>query len=276
MTTDCVTPRRWLHRAATSPLEKSPIFYFGIAGVLIITASGCDSNTPSGRTATDQRSIPLLFNDERTFHDRVGTNFPVVDAGESKAVSGQCCKVDVIELQATGSGDAIWGSLGVLDDGSIWVGVSGAGDTAGQIVEIPADSLTAHHIGSVSEQTTAAGENLNQQKKVHSRIRRAADGKVYFSSMNESGESWRDNRLPEFGSYIWSTSEPNNRWSEVIKAPEAIIALETTGRYVYGLAYWGHILYQYDTQTKNVRMKRIGSDCGHVSRNLLVDARERA
>ena len=45
------------------------------------------------------------------------------------------------------------------------------------------------------------------------------------------------------------------------------------GRYVYALGYWDHVLYQYDTLIGTTKRKLIGSVGGHISRNLVADAR---
>jgi hypothetical protein len=48
------------------------------------------------------------------------------------------------------------------------------------------------------------------------------------------------------------------------------------GRYVYALGYWGHVLYQYDTESGRNRRVVVGSVDGHVSRNFLADLRGHA
>ena len=54
-------------------------------------------------------------------------------------------------------------------------------------------------------------------------------------------------------------------------APEGLVALNATGRWVYALGYWNNVLYQYDTLTAKVQKQVVGSACGHVSRNFVVD-----
>jgi hypothetical protein len=50
-----------------------------------------------------------------------------------------------------------------------------------------------------------------------------------------------------------------------------LIAAGGSGRWVYALGYFQHVLYQFDTQTKTIQHVRVGSVGGHVSRNFLVD-----
>ncbi len=47
-------------------------------------------------------------------------------------------------------------------------------------------------------------------------------------------------------------------------------------RYVYALGYFGHVLFQFDTATRDIRRIPVGSLGGHVSRNFVVDYRGHA
>ena len=62
-----------------------------------------------------------------------------------------------------------------------------------------------------------------------------------------------------------------SEWEHLLKTKEALIAVGGGGRWVYALGYFGHVLYQFDTQTKQVQSVRVGSVGGHISRNFLVD-----
>ena len=111
------------------------------------------------------------------------------------------------------------------------------------------------------------------QAKIHSHIQQADDGYVYFASMDETGESWRQQRLPQWGSHLWRIDPASGAWEHVLSAPEGLIAVNAVGRYVYALGYWDHVVHQYDTRTGVQRSVIVGSACGHVSRNFLADLR---
>ena len=115
--------------------------------IALLFLSACDSKSPlQTEPAGQQDSVPRLFVDDRPFHLRVGTNFANSDSGQRITDEKPCCKVEVVELQAQGMADAVWGSLGVLANGNIWVGLSGAGESSGQILEIADGSLIARSL----------------------------------------------------------------------------------------------------------------------------------
>ena len=58
--------------------------------------------------------------------------------------------------------------------------------------------------------------------------------------------------------------------------PEALIAVAVGDRYVYALGYFGHVLFQFDTMTRDVKRIPVGSLGGHVSRNFIADYRGHA
>jgi hypothetical protein len=55
--------------------------------------------------------------------------------------------------------------------------------------------------------------------------------------------------------------------------PEALIAVAGGDRFIYALGYFGHVLYQYDTRSGQMRRLEVGSVDGHISRNFLADYR---
>jgi hypothetical protein len=56
-----------------------------------------------------------------------------------------------------------------------------------------------------------------------------------------------------------------------LAVPEGLTAVNGYGRWIYALGLWGHVLYQYDTRSGNVRRIEVGSVGGHMSRNFIVD-----
>lgn len=242
-------------------------FRTGILCAALLSSSACEQSSPGGAVAQTIDPATII---ERSYEARLGTAF---DATDSPPITGVIATE--VELPAEG-GDSIWGALGVTAEDNVWVGISGSGSRGGQLMSLKANDNVARSRGSVVDQRSPdqSPEANQNQTKIHSRIREADDGFVYFTSMDETGESWSDNRLPQYGGRLWRLKPGQEAWEQVITAPEALIALETTGRYVYALGYWGHVLYQFDTYSGRTEQLQIGSDCGHVSRNLLVDLRE--
>jgi len=73
---------------------------------------------------------------------------------------------------------------------------------------------------------------------------------------------------------MWRFRRPQNRWEHLLRTREPLIAAAGGRRCLYGLGYFGHVLYRYDLKTGKARSVRVGSVGGHVSRNILADARE--
>ena len=238
-----------------------------LTGVMTL---GCDSDTPTELThqvpPESRDTTPLA----RSYAQRVGTVFDRLEPGSIARVSAQR-----LQLPAIANADAIWGALGVDDRGHIWVGISARGSANAHLVEYDPQADAFHARGDplnalMQEKMYRDGE---LQGKIHTHIQQADDGFLYFASMDETDENWREGRLPRWGSHVWRIDPMSGHWQHVFAAPEGLIALSAVGRYVYALGYWNHIIYQYDTSTQTMRSKVIGSACGHVSRNLLADLR---
>ncbi len=175
---------------------------------------------------------------------------------------------------------AIWGATGNDAQGHVWIGVTsndkGASGSAHVFEFDPvADVLTDR--GNV----VAELERLNlrrpgeTQMKIHSRIVQAADGRLYFTSMDESGEKENGSRLPTWGGHLWRLG-PAHTWQHLAAVPQALIAAAVGGPYVYTLGYFNHVLFQFDTRTGRMATATIGSAGGHVSRNFFADERGHA
>jgi hypothetical protein len=172
---------------------------------------------------------------------------------------------------------AIWGSSGRDRRGHLWFAVC-AHDVqppSAHLYEYDpvTDSLTDR--GNVVDELREAGilREGEGQMKIHTKIVQAEDGHLYFASMDEQGEKADGSRLPTYGSHLWRLRLPENRWEHLQSAPEGLIAVATSGRYVYSLGYFDHVLYQYDCRTGNIRKTTIGADGGHISRNCFCDDR---
>ena len=168
---------------------------------------------------------------------------------------------------------SIWSATGRDDKGHIWLGVSGSGNTAAHLMEYnpELDSFVDH--GDPVSALKAAGiyRKGEEQIKIHSKIIQMDDGWLYFASMDETGERADGSQLPLWGSHFWRYKPSAGRWEHLFSAPEGLIAVSGVGRWVYALGYWGHVLYQYDTLTGNTTHIRVGSEGGHISRNLVAD-----
>ena len=182
-----------------------------------------------------------------------------------------------IDVPDTPGNNAIYGAIGRDRRGHVWLGVSCKG------IETPSAHLFEYE--PATGKLTDRGDVVtamkrcgvyregDQQMKIHSRIVQAADGHMYFASMDEAGEVVSDEINPTWGSHMWRLRMPERKWEHLFSAPEGLIGVAEAGRWVYALGYWGHTLYQYDCKTGKVRSVKVGSIGGHVSRNLLADRR---
>lgn len=214
------------------------------------------------------RSPKENLGQDRPYDLRVGTRFIGAQGdGPIEATFRQ------LELPLFPGANSIWGATGRDDRGHIWIGVSVQGEAAARLIEyIPAKNMFVDH-GDPLTALKSAGlyREGETQRKIHSKIIQADDGYLYFSSMDEEGESGDGSRLPTWGSHLWRYDPKERRWEHVFKAPEGLVAVSGVGRWIYALGYWDHVLYQYDTHTGEVASVRVGSAGGHVSRNFVVD-----
>jgi hypothetical protein len=185
-----------------------------------------------------------------------------------------------LDLPSFDGAHAIWGSTGQSADGHIWFGVTAEGTPvpSAHLFEYDpaADRFTPR--GDVVGQLSAAGilRKGEHQAKIHSRIVQGPDNYLYFSSMDEEGEHEDGSQLPRWGGHLWRMSLATYKWEHLLATPEALIAVAVGDRYVYALGYFGHVLFQFDTMTRDVKRIPVGSLGGHVSRNFIADYRGHA
>jgi len=91
--------------------------------------------------------------------------------------------------------------------------------------------------------------------------------------MDEQGEDEDGSRLPTWGGHLWRMRLPERTWEHLHATPEALIAVAGSGRHVYALGYFGHVVYHFDCATEAVDSIRVGAVEGHVSRNFVADRR---
>lgn len=202
----------------------------------------------------------------RSFEQQAGTRYQPAGSPFTPSLT----EISVPEFQGANS---IWGATGRDDEGNIWLGVSVSGKAAAHLVEYnpELDSFIDHGDTLSALQTAGIYREGEEQKKIHSKIIQMDDGWLYFASMDETGERADTGQLPRWGSHFWRYRSSAGHWQHLFSAPEGLIAVSGVGRWVYALGYWGHVLYQYDTRTGEVRRIRVGSEGGHISRNLVAD-----
>ena len=236
------------------------VTFFALAGLLnssLFFLVGC------GAPNEDSSDWPV-----RTFENQVGTRFTPV-----KSFSFEAPDIKEIPLDYAPSANAIWGSIGRDDKGNLYLGASthsGPGGTA-FLYKYDPSSSTLEPQGDVLGQLKRLGlyESGMGQNKLHSKVYQADDGYIYFSSFDEQGEDSDTN--PTWGGHLWRKKSDDLNWQHLLATPEALMAVNLSGNYVYALGYWNHVLYQFNTETQAVTQVVIGSTPGHISRNFLVD-----
>ncbi|MEM7250092.1 MAG: hypothetical protein AAF493_01625 [Pseudomonadota bacterium] len=234
-----------------------------------ISLVGCDSVPPPDPTPTSESSRvqPVVLNDARSLEQRIGTRFSA-SSWEGLTNIG----VERIRVPPMTGGGAIWGSLGVDDRGHAWLGVSAnEWEQSAQLYELDTGG-ELHARGRVSDALAAAKlPEGATQNKIHTKLHQADDGYLYFASTDETDENFASDKPPRWGGHLWRIKPGSAQWEHVLSVPEGIVALNAVGRWVYVLGYWNHVLYQFDVATRRHRRVVVGSACGHVSRNFLVD-----
>lgn len=205
---------------------------------------------------------------KRSFEQKVGTLFTPAIKNNLKAPT-----VNIISVPIIDDIDAIWGATGRDDNGNIYFGTSSHSGDYG--------SSYLYQYNPLTELTSFQGDTVTQlkvnnvyrqgmrQNKLHSKFYQADDGYIYFSSFDEGGESEGIN--PKWGGNLWRKLPDASNWEHVLATKEALVAVNTNGRYIYALGYWDHVLYQFDTQSSETKRVVVGAIGTHTSRNFIVD-----
>lgn len=239
------------------------LFFFIVIAIVVFgwLSSGTGSNTAGGETPYTP-SVTEIVKPVKQHYE------PVAERHFKKPL------VEPVSLANIGRTDVSWGAVGNDTAGDIYVGLAESyGDPrSAYLVKINAMGQSAV-LGDVLTELKreGIGSATQSQGKIHSQIVPARDGYIYFSSFDEAGET--EVRLPDYGGHLWRVNSASGQWEHLLATPEALIAVNTDGHYVYALGYWGHVLYQYNTQTGEVRKNEVGSVPGHVSRHFLVDGK---
>jgi hypothetical protein len=187
-------------------------------------------------------------------------------------------EVRELRLPAIPYASSVWGATGRDSRGRIWVGVSSrSAETGAHLLQYDPDADAWRVCGEVLEKLRIAGvyRKGESQTKIHSKIVPAEDGWLYFASTDEEGEV-PGSVLPRWGGHLWRIHPDSQQWEHLATVSEGLVAVSGVGRYIYALGYWGHVLYGFDTATRELRRTVVGSVGGHVSRNFLADARGHA
>lgn len=225
--------------------------------IILIILSGCD------KAPVTEVELPT-----RSFENKVGTVFTPIPENLFLAPL-----ITEIKFNVPESIDAIWGATGRDDDGKIYFGASSHGGDYGsaflyQYTPDTGDIIEQSDVVSELKRNNVYREGM-RQNKLHSKFYQADDGYLYFSSFDEGGEAEGIN--PTWGGNLWRKQPNEKHWQHILATEEALVAINTNGRFVYALGYWGHVLYQYDTKTDKASKVTVGSTQMHVSRNFIVD-----
>jgi hypothetical protein len=228
-------------------------------GLMIFLVLGCDKFIEEKNQERTRRSV----------EQRLGTHFNEVNSSHFRLPN-------VIQLQFPTrlDGSVLWGATGRDDFGHVYFGVSSYSKNSNTafLYQYSPQSNSLIKQSDVISQLKKAGLYTDgiSQNKLHSKFYQADDGYLYFTSFDEQGENSKKGILPIHGGHIWRKKPDAFNWEHIRATKEALIAVNTDGLFVYALGYWGHVLYQYDTQTQVTNQIRVGAINGHISRNFLV------
>lgn len=254
--------------------SRSAALFLLLAGLapLVVIAGVLVAFVAARRAASPAREVPPPPRPAVSFAQRANNYFTDLPADAYQAPG-----VAPVTIPDFAGSFAIWAATGRDARGHIWIGASAA------LVDIPSAHLWEYipeekrliDRGNVVEELKRAGKYRpgEGQMKIHSRIVQAADGYLYFASMDEQGEKEDGSRPPTWGGHLWRLHADTGAWEHLLSAPEALIAVAGMDRHIFALGYFDHIVYHFDCETKRSHSVRVGAVGGHVSRNLLADDR---
>jgi hypothetical protein len=277
--------QRILCRASETLFGFGHCFPFGIQGlsllVLFLFASGgCDAFRPiesASKGPVSEVALEGTMSKGPSLRDSTEWIGPA-RVGQSRFLRAP--RLQELEVPDYPGANSIWGATGRDLQGRMYFGVAGYGvdNPSAALWRLDPQSDRFETLGLVNEQLDRLGVRrkidwAETQMKIHSKIFQAADGRMYFSSQDEHAEAADGSRNALYGGRLWAMDPKTDVWESIHTAPEGLIALAARGRYVVTQGYFGHVLYQYDTQTKQIRSKKLGTYKGHASRNIFMDSR---
>jgi hypothetical protein len=242
-----------------------------------IGASGCSrepdssgDSRPSATAAANADAVPALT------YERLTNSLFTPELKDPEAAP----RIESVPVPPTDGGAAIWGATGRDDQGHVWFAASafGAEVKTARLFEYDAIAGSVADRGDVLSEARKAGfyRPGMKQSKIHTKIIQAGDGNLYFASSDENPYKVVGRVAPEWGSHLWRLRLPERRWEHLAAFDEGVLALAGGGNVLYGLAFPDHTLIRYNVSTGETRKTKVGSVEGHISRNLLVDAKGRA
>jgi hypothetical protein len=245
-----------------------PTLLLGIASALCAAAGAAYVLLAGHERGAGAAALPAL-----SYAELTGSTF-VVPAGDPLRAPA----VRELKLPSLPSASSVWGATGRDSRGRIWVGVSSQSAAVGaHLLQFDPEEDRWQLRGDVLEALKRAGVYRagESQTKIHSKIVPAADGWLYFASTDEQGEV-PGTVPPRWGGHLWRIHPDTHEWQHLAAVPEGLVAVSGVGRRIYALGYWGHVLYGFDTGTREMTRTVVGAAGGHVSRNFLADARGHA
>jgi len=256
-----------------------------IVSIVFLHCVGCDSFEPLEKTPSESRlktpsisdsqKVDLLSKEE--LKERLEPSY----AKKPEMRFLRAPKLRSLDIPLVHGMNSIWGATGRDHIGRMYFGISawdGLEDPSGSLWRFDPSSDAFECLGSVNEKLDELGIRVKSpfpetQIKIHSKIFQADDGRIYFSTQDEHQEKEDGSSGALFGGRLISFEPKTQRWECILKSPEGLIALAARGRYVIAQGYFGHVVYQYDTESRTLRSKRLGTFKGHVSRNIFMDRR---
>jgi hypothetical protein len=277
---------------------RSLAFWLTLVGAF---SSGCSSSKPTAldESASEEKSAisarpvgpPLVPANDAVLGSNVVIESKAVDdhsatpthpeRTESPLRHLRAPRLTNIDLPAFQGAHAIWGATGRDSKGQIYFGVAayGVDDPSAHLFRLSPSTGMVADLGGCNSKLDELGVRRQEpypetQMKIHSKLHVAGDGKLYFSSQDEHDEAGDGSQNALFGGRLLALDPKTEKWSSILRTPEGLIALACNQRYVFALGYFGHVIYQFDTQTGHTRSVKLGTVGGHVSRNIFADSRE--
>jgi hypothetical protein len=236
------------------------------------TTSANDLNSTASDRAVEERETSPSTSDT-TSAPSVKTSWGHTFFSDSERFQ-RAPKIQELLLPLSDGDEAIWGATGRDSKGNIYFGLASnaSSELSAGLLRFTPQTGGVKLLGRVDEALSegAAERQSSLQDKIHSKLYEAADGHLYFASLDETGETEDGMANGEAGGHLIRINSSTGKWESVLHTPESLISIGCSGRYIYALGYFGSRIYQFDTQTQASKSVPIASYGGHLSRNLLV------
>jgi hypothetical protein len=253
--------------------------------LLCVVSSGCDSFEPIAASKSKNvldRGPKGLTPQQDTISEEELRTLTDPSYGKKRELRFlRAPKLRSLEFPLSAGMNAIWGATGKDHLGRVYLGVSawdGGDDPSASLWRYDPGVDSFELLGDINQ--TLSDLRIRKvnpfpetQIKIHSKIVQASDGKMYFASQDEHQEKADGSSNALFGGRLFALDPILKKWECIYTAPEGLIALAARGHYVVAQGYFGHVLYQYDVDSKSIKSKKLGTVNGHVSRNIFMDRR---